>query len=432
MMNMIPGANNETTTGMSHHFDPLEARDPQEREESLMANLPALIACAKTAPGWAEILKDIDPRDVRSRAALARLPITHKSDLRDMQARLPPFGGLATTEPQRLRRLYMSPGPIHEPEGRGTDWWRAARPLHALGLREGDLLQNCFSYHFTPAAFMIEGGAARLDCPVIPAGIGQTELQVNAMQALRPTAYAGTPSFLKLILEKAHAMGADVSSLDKALVSAEALPASLRDWLRSNGVPHVLQFYGSADIGNIAYETRTDLTVHPGMVIDEDVLAEIVNVASGEPVAPGEVGEVVVTSFNEDYPMIRLATGDLSAVLPGIAPCGRTNTRIRGWMGRADQAAKVRGMFVHPAQIADILKRCPYVLRARMTVSGRVGEDRMVLVCETATPQADQTHAADVIAAIRDVTKLRGEVEFVSRGSLPNDGKSIDDVRQYD
>lgn len=397
-----------------------------------MVALPALVARAKIAPGWATILEDIDPRDVTSRAALARLPITRKSDLRAMQMQLPPFGGLATTAPQHLRRLYMSPGPIHEPEGQGADWWRAARPLHALGLRKGEVLQNCFSYHFTPAAFMIEGGAARIGCPVIPAGIGQTELQVNAIQALRPAAYAGTPSFLKLILEKAHAMGADVSSLDKALVGAEALPASLREWLRSNGAPHVLQFYGSADIGNIAYETRTDLTVHPGMVIDEDVVVEIIGVASGEPVAPGEVGEVVVTSFNPDYPMLRLATGDLSAVLPGMSPCGRTNTRIRGWMGRADQAAKVRGMFVHPAQIADILKRCPYVLRARLTVSGRVGEDRMVLVCETVSPLADQARAADVIAAIRDVTKLRGEVEFVAQGSLPTDGKSIDDARQYD
>jgi len=415
---------------MGDSFDALETRDPARRERDLLAGLPALIASAQQAPGWAAILKGIDPRDIGTRAALAQLPVTRKSHLYELQKQQPPFAGLATTATRKLRRLYMSPGPIFDPEGQGTDWWRYARPMHAAGIRPGHIVQNCFSYHFTPAASMIESGAARLGCTVIPAGIGQTEMQVQAIAALRPDAYAGTPSFLKIIVEKAREMGANISSLKRALVGAEALPPSLRNWLQENGVPQVLQSYGSADIGNIAYETTCKGELNPGMVLDEDLLLEIVRPGTGEPVPEGEVGEVLVTSFNADYPLIRFATGDLSAVLPGLSPCGRTNTRIRGWLGRADQTVKVRAMFVHPGQVEDIRRRHPAILKARLVVEGEMGNDRMTLHCEV-DAAADGLEAA-VVASIRGVTKLRGEIKIVASGGLPNDGKVIEDLRKFD
>ncbi|MEY2823497.1 MAG: hypothetical protein RLZ64_35, partial [Pseudomonadota bacterium] len=320
---------------MAELYDSLESNDPSAREQALFAALPSLIARALQAPGWSEILHGVNPGDIHNRAALAQLPVTRKSSLKELQQTKPPFGGLNTTPTEQLSRIFMSPGPIFDPEGRGADWWRYARPLHALGVRRGDLIQNCFAYHFTPAGLMVEGGAAHLGCPVIPAGSGQTEMQVQAMESLKPKAYVGTPSFLKIIIEKAQEMGADISSVKMALVGAEALPPSLRQWLNDHGVPHVLQTYGSADIGNIAYETLTNGKVNPGMVLDETLLLEIVRPGTGDPVADGEVGEIVITSFNPDYPLIRFATGDMSAVLSGTSPCGRTNTRIKGWMGRA-------------------------------------------------------------------------------------------------
>jgi phenylacetate-CoA ligase len=299
-----------------------------------------------------------------------------------------------------------------------------------LGVRSGDIIQNCFAYHFTPAGLMVEGGAAKLGCPVIPAGSGQTEMQVQAMNLLRPKVYAGTPSFLKIIIEKALEMGTDISSVTQALVGAEALPPSLRNWLQEHGVRHVLQTYGSADIGNIAYETLTNDVLNPGMLLDESLLLEIVRPGTGDPVADGEVGEVVITSFNPDYPLIRFATGDMSAVLTGISPCGRTNTRIKGWMGRADQTTKVRAMFVHPSQVAEIARRHPQVLKARLVVTGEMANDVMTLHCEvTGNDLAMQT--ASIVEAIRDVTKLRGDVRLVAAGSLPNDGKVIEDARTY-
>lgn len=325
----------------------------------------------------------------------------------------------------------MSPGPLFDPEGKGDDWWRYARPLHALGVRSGHLIQNCFAYHFTPAGLMVEGGAIKLGCPVIPAGIGQTEMQVQAMSLLKPTAYVGTPSFLKIIIEKALELGEDISSVKYALVGAEALPPSLRSWLIEHGVPHVLQTYGSADIGNIAYETLSNGQVNPGMVLDETLILEIVRPGTGEPVPEGEVGEVVITSFNPDYPLLRFATGDLSAVLSGTSPCGRTNTRLKGWMGRADQTTKIRAMFVHPSQVADILKRHPQILKGRLVVSGEMGNDQMTLQCEVADPTSASTDTEAIISSIRDVTKLRGEVKLVAAGSLPNDGKVIEDARSY-
>lgn len=417
---------------MSDTFDILEVRDPQNRERDLMARLPELVAHAQSAPGWARILAGVKAADVNSRTALAKLPVTRKSDLKDLQKNDFPFGGLTATPVRKLGRLFMSPGPIFDPEGRGADWWRYARPFHALGLRAGHIVQNCFSYHFTPAAFMVEGGASRIGCAIIPAGSGQTEMQVQAMATLKPDAYAGTPSFLKIIIEKAQEMGSDISSVQRASVGAEALPPSLRKWLQDNGIPQVLQTYGSADIGNIAYETLTDGQVNPGMIVDEDLIVEIVRPGTGDPVADGEVGEVVVTSFNPDYPLIRFATGDMSAVLAGTSPCGRTNTRIKGWMGRADQTTKVRAMFVHPSQVADVVKRHPQILKARLVISGEMANDVMTLHCEVDDPAAGSASSATIVEAIREVTKLRGEVKLVARGSLPNDGKVIEDARKYE
>ena len=416
---------------MAELYDSLESNDPSAREQALFAALPSLLTRALQAPGWSDILRGVNAGDINNRAALAQLPVTRKSSLKELQQTKPPFGGLNTTPTAQLSRIFMSPGPIFDPEGRGADWWRYARPLHALGVRRGDLIQNCFAYHFTPAGLMVEGGAAHLGCPVIPAGSGQTEMQVQAMQLVRPKVYVGTPSFLKIIIEKAQEMGADISSLQMALVGAEALPPSLRQWLNEHGVPFVLQTYGSADIGNIAYETLTDSKVNPGMVLDETLLLEIVRPGTDDPVADGEVGEIVITSFNPDYPLIRFATGDMSAVMGGVSPCGRTNTRIKGWMGRADQTIKVRAMFVHPSQIADIVKRHPIIKKARLVVSGEMANDEMTLHCEVEHVDASLPEVEAIIASIRDVTKLRGDVKLQAVGSLPNDGKVIEDARSY-
>ncbi len=423
---------------MTDHFEPLdslELRPPAQRERELMARLPQLVARAKAASGWARILEQVNPADIDSRAALATLPVTRKSDLHGLQQQHAPFGGLNTTPVNQLARIFMSPGPIFDPEGHGSDWWRFARPLYATGVRPGGLLQNCFSYHFTPAAFMVEGGAAKIGCAVIPAGSGQTEMQVQAISSLRPDTYVGTPSFLKIIIEKAQEMGADISSLKQAMVGAEALPETLRQWFVAHGVPRVLQMYASADIGNIAYETCSAGERDPGMLLDEDIILEIVRPGSGDPVAPGEIGEVVVTVFNPDYPLIRFATGDLSAVMPDApaTACGRTNTRIRGWLGRADQTTKVRAMFVHPSQVHAVTRRHPEIVKARLVISGQMAQDVMTLQCEVADPAsaASGSNAAAIVESIRDLTKLRGEVAFVAIGSLPNDGKVIADVRDY-
>jgi phenylacetate-CoA ligase len=411
-------------------LDALETRAPEERERALLARLPGLIARAKEAPGWARILDGVDPSAITSRAALAALPVTRKSDLKALQEERPPFGGLAATPTAELAHVFMSPGPIFDPEGRGQDWWRFSRPLYAAGVRAGGLLQNCFSYHFTPAAFMVESGASRLGCGVIPAGTGQTEMQVQAMATLRPDTYVGTPSFLRIIIEKARETGADMSSVKHALLGAEALPESLRSWFRENGVPHVFQTYASADIGSIAYETATDGVLDPGMVLDEEVLLEIVRPGSGEPVAPGDIGEVVVTLFNPDYPLIRFATGDLSALLVEGRRGAHTNSRIRGWLGRADQTTKVRAMFVHASQVQNIVRRHPEILKARLVVSGQMANDVMTLQCEVQN-RPDAALATAIGASIREVTKLRGEVVFIAPGALPEDGKLIEDARDY-
>ncbi len=411
------------------HLDDREGRDAQQREADLLARLPVQIARAKHASGFGTILAGIDATTIVTREALAALPVTRKSDLKAMQDVSPPWGGLTATDTSGLSRLFMSPGPLFDPEGRGDDWWRFARPMWSTGLRPGDIVHNAFSYHFTPAAFMVEGGARKIGCPIIPAGTGNTDLQLQAIAALKPSMYAGTPSFLKVIVEKAAETGGDLSSLQRALVSAEPLPPSLRAWLVEHGVPVVLQLYGTADLGCVAYETQSDGVVHPGFVVDEDVIVEIVRPGTGVPVADGEVGEIVVTSFNDDYPLVRFATGDLSSVLAGASPCGRTNLRIKGWMGRADQTTKVRGMFVHPSQVEEVRKRCPEIAKARLVVSGSTGDDRMTLRCEAVDGSIDDARSERVVATIREVVRLRGAVEWVAPGTLPNDGKVIDDVR---
>jgi phenylacetate-CoA ligase len=415
---------------MSEHFDDLETRNPEAREGALMAALPAHIAHAKAnAPGFARILRDIDPHEIRSRKSLAKLPVTRKSDLAALQSENPPLGGLNATPVDRLARLFVSPGPVYDPEGRGANWWRTARGLFAGGFRAGDRVINTFAYHFTPAGSMLESGALALGCTVVPAGTGQTEMQVAAIRGLRVDGYVGTPSFLKLIVEKAEETRTDISMLNKAQVGAEYLPPAVRQAMRSRGIT-VTQMYGSADLGAIAYEsTLAGGTISEGMILEEALILEIVRPGTGDPLPDGEVGEVVITSFNRDYPLIRFATGDLSAVLAGTSPCGRTNVRIKGWMGRADQSTKVRAMFVTPGQVAEVLRRHPEVRRARLVVEGEDGNDRMSLKCEVASSPPNLAEA--IIGSIREVTKLRGEVELVAPGSLPNDGKVIEDKRKY-
>ena len=409
------------------HYDALETRDPDQREREQFAQLARQVAYAKAkAPAFARKLADVDAAGVTSREALAKLPIVRKSDLADLQRAARPFGGLAATRWGRARRVFASPGAIYEPEGAAPDYWRLARALFAAGFRAGDLVHNCFSYHCTPAGSMLESGAHALGCTVFPGGTGQTEQQVAAMADLQPAGYVGTPSFLRIILERADELGVKVTSLTKALVSAEPFPPSLRDALIARGVQGY-QVYATADVGAIAHETPA----REGLVIDEGVLVEIVRPGTGDPVAPGEVGEVVVTTLaNVDYPLLRFGTGDLSATLPGVSSCGRTNQRIKGWLGRADQTTKVKGMFVHPAQVADIVRRHPEVRRARLVVDNPEGSDRMMLHVEVSGVEAPLAEA--IVDSIREVTKLRGDVMFRAVDELPNDGKVIDDLRKLE
>ena len=409
---------------MAEFYDGLETRAPETREREQVSKLPDVIARAMSASGWAEALAGVDPKSITSRAALAKLPLLRKSDLKERQENKPPLGGFSVTEPGKLKRLLMSPGPIFEPEGHGKDWWNSARALFAAGFRAGDVVHNCFSYHLTPGGFILEAGAHALGCAVIPGGVGNTEQQVDAIAQLKPSGYTGTPDFLKIVLDAAAKAGKDVSSIKRGLVSGAALPSSLRTELASRGVA-VLQCYATAELGVIAYETPA----LEGMVVNESVIVEIVRPGTGDPVSEGEVGEVVVTSFNADYPMIRLATGDLSAVLAGHSPCGRTNMRIKGWMGRADQTTKVKGMFVHPGQIAEVAKRHPGLGRVRLCVTREAEQDVMTLAVECA-PAAQVSELADAVAAnLQSVTKLKGRVTLVAPGSLPNDGKIISDER---
>ena len=413
------------------YFDTLETLDPEIRERTIFAALPAQLAYAKAnTPAYARLLHDIDPASVTSRAALARLPVIRKSELVDLQKADKPFGGFSASGWGDARRraclVFASPGPLYEPQGETADYWRLARALFAAGFRAGDLVHNCFSYHLTPGGAMLESGARALGCTVFRGGTGQTELQVQAMAELRSDGYVGTPSFLKIVLEKADEQGIALPSLKKALVSGEAFPPSLRDALGVRGIA-AYQVYASADLGAIAYESEA----RQGLIVDEGALVEIVRPGTRESLTPGEVGEVVVTLLaNADYPLIRFGTGDMSAVLPGKSPCGRTNMRIKGWLGRADQTTKVKGMFVHPGQVATVVRRHPEILKARLVVDNQEGGDRMTLHVEVADNASSD--AGSIVATLRDVTKLRGEVRFHAPGELANDGKVIDDARKYD
>jgi phenylacetate-CoA ligase len=415
---------------MSKHFDALETRTTDERKSALATRLPLQIAHAKANTAYfAESLKNVDAAAITSTAALAALPVVRKSDLIELQKQQRPFGGLAASGWGKLGRVFSSPGPIYEPEGRVADYWRTARALYAAGFRAGDLVHNSFSYHMTPGAWILEAGAQALGCTVFPAGVGQTEQQVAAMADLAPNGYVGTPSFLRILLEKADELGVKLPSLTKALVSGEAFLPPVRDALLARGVSGY-QAYATAELGVIAYETEA----RQGLVIDEGVIVEIVRPGTGDPVAEGEVGEVVVTTFNTDYPLIRFGTGDLSAFLPEsmtkASPCGRTNVRIKGWMGRADQTTKVKGMFVHPEQVAAVVKRHPGIARARLVVTNPDSTDRMTLNCEVGTVEAGMEAA--IADSVRDITKLRADIRLVAVGSLPNDGKVIEDSRKYD
>jgi phenylacetate-CoA ligase len=409
---------------LTTYYDERETRTPASRETGLMAALPRIVHHAKTkSAGYARILADIDPQTITSRQALATLPVTRKSDLIDAQANDLPLAGLNATPVPALARMFQSPGPIYDPQGKGDDWWRMGRAFFAAGFRPGEIVHNCLSYHLTPGGFIFDSGARACGCVVVPAGVGQSEAQVKAISDLKPAGYSGTPSFLKILMEKAEELGADISSIQRALVSGEALPPALRDWFGERGIA-MLQCYASADLGLIAYESDAK----DGMIVAEDIILEIVRPGTGEPVADGEVGEVGVTTLNMDYPLIRFATGDLSAIAVGQSPCGRTNDRIKGWMGRADQTTKIKGMFVHPQQVAEIVKRHPAISKARLVVTREQDNDVMTLLCEGDQASANIDGIAETMAS---VCKLRGVVGWNPSGTLPNDGKVIDDRRDH-
>jgi phenylacetate-CoA ligase len=415
---------------MADYFDNAEIRSPQDRERDLFSRLPSFLAAAKdSAPGLAKWLEGVDPAAIDSREALAALPVLHKADLMEMQKQDPPFGGFASETALKGGRAFLSPGPIWEPQGFGADPWQSARAFHAAGIRAGDKVHNAFAYHMTPGGFILDEGARSLGCTIFPAGVGNTEMQVMAAAAFRPDVYCGTPDFLKVMLDKAAETGQDLSSIKRGLVSGGALFPSLRAEYADRGVS-VLQTYATAEFGVIAYETMTDGAPNPGMVVNEDLIVEIVRPGTGDPVEEGEVGEVVATSFNMAYPMVRLATGDLSAVMAETSPCGRTNIRIKGWMGRADQRTKVKGMFVDPKQIGELLRQNPDIAKARLTVTRENERDEMVLAVEPKDGAAPNSGRID--SSLREITKLRGRIEFVEPGSLPNDGKVIADERVYD
>jgi phenylacetate-CoA ligase len=412
------------------YYDDLETRAPEAREAALLAALPAQIAHAKEkAPGYAEILGEVDAAAVTSRAALAALPVTRKSDLMERQAATPPFGGLAAVPPGQAGHLFASPGPIYEFDTARAGFWRLERALFAAGFRPGDVVHNCFAYHLTPGGWMMDGAARGLGCAVVPGGVGNSEQQVQAIAHFRPSGYTGTPDFLKVLLDKGEELGIDCSSITRALVSGGALFPQLRQAYAERGVA-VLQCYATADLGLIAYESEA----REGMILDEQIIVEILRPGTGDPLPEGEVGEVVVTTLNPDYPLVRFATGDLSAMLPGASPCGRTAPRIKGWMGRADQATKVKGMFVQPAQVAAVLKRHGEIARARLVVTRQGDSDAMTLQCEVGQGSGggDENLAGAIAASLQDACKLKGAVELVEAGSLPNDGKVIDDQRSYD
>ncbi|MET4607058.1 phenylacetate-CoA ligase [Bradyrhizobium sp. JR4.1] len=407
---------------MTAHYDALETREQAAREADLFSRLPGVLRSAMTAPAYADRLNGVDPAAVTSRAALAGLPVLRKSELPALHKASTPFGGFVAAAPGSFARLFTSPGPIFEPEGRQADPWRGARALFAAGFRPDDIVLNTFSYHLTPGGFIFDASARALGCAVIPAGPGNTDHQFELIEAYRPVGYSGTPDFLKILLDAAASSGRDLSSIKRALVSGAAFPPSLQAEIKARGID-AYQAFGTADLGIIAFET----SARDGMVVNEDLIIEIVKPGTRDPVAPGDVGEIVVTSLDPHHPWIRLALGDLTAALPGTSPCGRTNMRIKGWMGRADQTTKVKGMFVRPEQIAEIGKRHPALGRLRLVVTREREADAMTLRAETAV--ASNVLREDIAASLRTVTKLGGNVELVSPGALPNDGKVIADER---
>jgi phenylacetate-CoA ligase len=407
---------------MTAHYDALETREQAAREADLFSRLPGVLRSAMTAPAYADRLKGVDPAAVTSRTALAGLPVLRKSELPALHKASTPFGGFVAAAPGSFARLFTSPGPIFEPEGRQADPWRGARALFAAGFRPDDIVLNTFSYHLTPGGFIFDASARALGCAVIPAGPGNTEQQFELIEAYRPVGYSGTPDFLKILLDAAASSGRDVSSIKRALVSGAAFPPSLQAEMKARGID-AYQAFGTADLGLIAFETGA----RDGMVVNEDLIMEIVKPGTGDPVAPGDVGEIVVTSLDPHHPWIRLALGDLTAALPGTSPCGRTNMRIKGWMGRADQTTKVKGMFVRPEQVAEIGKRHSALGRLRLVVARQGETDAMTLKAETAA--ASEALREEIAGTLRAVTKLGGEVELVRPGALPNDGKVIADER---
>ena len=411
---------------MPDFYDALETRDSALREGQQFDELKKQLHNARDhAPAYAAILADVDIASVNDRITLAAIPLTRKSDIAERQSELPPLGGYAAAPMDSFYNVFASPGGIFEPGAARDDYWNFARGLYAAGIRAGDLIHNTFSYHFTPAGLMVDSAARALGCPVFPGGIGQTELQVQVMARLKPRAYCGTPSFLKIILDKAAEMKISVDTLSLGLVGGEALPGSLRTELSDSGVD-VVQFYGTADLGMVAYES----SAKEGMILEEKVIVEIVRPGTGEPVAEGEVGEIVVTTLSPEYPLIRFATGDLSAFMSGNSPCGRTNRRIKGWMGRADQTAKVRGMFVHPSQVASVVSRHDELLRARLVIGRVDNQDVMTLKCEIENHQESIEQLIE--QSVREICKLRADIELCPAGALPNDGVVIEDARPLD
>jgi phenylacetate-CoA ligase len=411
---------------MSEFYDELETRSTDAREKALFAQLPGIISHAmKNAPAWAGHLKGVNPENITSRQALASLPVLRKEELKDAQAENPPFGGFVASGPEKMGRIFMSPGPIFEPQGEDKDPWRGARSLYAAGFRPGDVVHNSFSYHLTPGGFILDTSARALGCAVVPAGIGNTEVQLDAIAALKPCAFTGTPDYLKVLLDKAQELGKDASSIKRAVVGGGALFPALRAEYSARGVA-VLQNYATADVGIIAYESAAQ----EGMIVEEGCIVEIVRPGTADPVAEGEVGEVVVTTFNPVYPMIRFGTGDLSAFLPGESPCGRTNIRIKGWMGRADQTTKIKGMFVHANQVGEIGKRHPELGKLRLVAARENNRDVMVLKAESTT--CPDEFVASVVQSLKDITKISGTVELLAQGELPNDGLVIADERDYE
>ncbi len=410
---------------MTDHYDALETRSPSERNADLFARLPGVLRAAAKAPAYAERLRGIDLASVTSRAALAKLPVLRKSELPALHKAAPPFGGFVSSPAGSFGRLFTSPGPIFEPEAAADDPWRGARAVFAAGFRPGDIILNTFSYHLTPGGFIFDSSARALGCAVIPGGPGNTEQQFELIETYRPAGYSGTPDFLKILLDTADKTGRDVSSIKRALVSGAAFPRSLQDEMKARGVD-AYQNFGTADLGIVAYETAA----REGLVVNENIIVEIVRPGTGEPVADGDVGEIVVTTLDPHHPWVRLALGDLSAVLAGQSPCGRTNMRIKGWMGRADQTTKVKGMFVRPEQIAEIGKRHPELGRLRLVVTRDKEVDVMTLSAEA--PSSGESLRDEVASTLRAVTKLQGNVTLVAPGSLPNDGKAISDERKND